>query len=285
MKMKCCKVILIVFAIILVSAFLIFQISLSNKIHIYLQPANSVSLIQKEYEEQENEAIIPRKDNAFRGFNESQSSLLNNETELPTPIALEWNTSNIWNDELVTTKPTSTPIPSRNKTTFNPVGISFTSKRWYSSFRYYQMMKEKEFQFSTKINNNSYQVFNSTFFDFMLISTGCVDVYKRSILIINNNTHATPEKTHLRSSFFSSKRTKIEIPGFQDYQLYLVNETTIPSSIPLIDSTNSTWILTTPQEISVDECIDSFSQYIPLFYHSIYPVVPMNVFLNFNFSN
>ena len=125
--------------------------------------------------------------------------------------------------------------------------------------------------------NNSlpYQLIQNSFFDILFINKGCVDIYKRSIIIVDPRNQTT-QKSYLRSNLFTVKREDLHFPGFDSYSISRAFGE-IPSVIPMIHS-NLTWILATPQEIDDDECSQSFHHYIPLFYQSIYSILPSPVF-------
>lgn len=248
------RVVLMIVAVVLVIAFVSLQLFLSFRIQMDSEPSATYSSVYQEYDA----TIVPK---------EAEELVQQEDTIKMHPTAIP-----------------ETVIPTKEERFFNPAGISFAKPKWYSLYRYYQEMKEKEADENDhslkkdllkQINSSlPYQVIQTPFYQIMLIQQGCVDVYKRSILIIQSNTSAIT-KTHLRPYLFTSPRESVKVDGFDDYSLYTVNGT-IPNSVPVVLS-NGTWILTTPQEVIDDECSQSFFQYIPLFYESVYSILPHSV--------
>lgn len=241
-------------AVVLVIAFVSLQLFLSFRIQMESEPSATYSSVYQEYDT----TIVPKE---VEELIQPEETIEIHATAIPETVS-----------------------PTKEEHFFNPAGISFTKPKWYSLYRYYQQMKEKE----AKENDHSlkksllkqidpalpYQVIQTPFYKIMFIQQGCVDVYKRSILIIQSNS-STSTKSHLRPYLFTSPRESVKVDGFDDYSLYTVNGT-IPSSVPIVLS-NGTWILTTPQDVVGDECLQSFSQYIPLFYESVYSILPQPV--------
>lgn len=245
--MKQGQQILMIVAVIVGTFFVSLQLFLSLRISIDLKPSDTFSSVYHEYEE----TVIPQV-----GF------------ETVQPISDH--------HERI-----ETILPEKNDTFFNPVGIPLSNPKWYSLYRHYAKMKEKEAEENQQslrkevlrqFNPNlPYQRIETSFFDILFIKEGCVDLYKRSILIVDSNATVST-KTHLRSNVFTSPREILHVPGFEDYQMYVV-QGAIPESVPSRIA-NLTWMLGTPQEMGEDECDQSFYQYIPIFYQSIYAILP-----------
>lgn len=260
--MKGKKWILLCITTILVISFLVLQLFLSAKLTMDLHPSEPVSTIIEEGtpippEEEEEEIIQPEEIIHQEVFNE-----------------------------------TTTQSPEKKDVVFNPIGIPFLTKKWWSLYQYYLSMKEKESINNThsfrkdilhSMNNTlPYQLIQNSFFDILFIDKGCVDVYKRSIIIVDPRNQTT-QKSYLRSNLFTVKREDLYFPGFDSYSISRAFGE-IPSVTPMIHS-NLTWILATPQEVDDnDECSQSFHHYIPLFYQSIYSILPSSVLSSFSSS-
>ena len=172
------------------------------------------------------------------------------------------------------------------KAKFNPVGIPFSKNSWFSLFRYYQQVRRNESTISSDLLSNqtdSFSVIPGDKVQFLYIRNGCVNLYKHQIIILQNTPNHTLIKTNLRSpSVLHETPLDPHIPGFEFLPLFLSEATTI--SYPVL-STNLTWLFYTPKKEQNNnrECMSSLSSYLSLFFHSIHPLLPIDV-LSFLFS-
>ena len=170
--MKGKKWILLCITTIFVISFLVLQFFLSARLAMDLHPYEPVSTIIEEEtpipsEEEEEEIIQPEEIIHQEVFNES-----------------------------------ITQSPEKKDVVFNPIGIPFLTKKWWSLYQYYLLMKEKESINNThsfrkdilhSMNNSlPYQLIQNSFFDILFINKGCVDIYKRSIIIVDPRTNGLP---------------------------------------------------------------------------------------------
>lgn len=172
------------------------------------------------------------------------------------------------------------------KAKFNPVGIPFSKNSWFSLFRYYQQVRRNESTISSDLLSNqtdSFSVIPGDKVQFLYIRNGCVNLYKHQIIILQNTPNHTLTKTNLRSpSVLHETPLDPHIPGFEFLPLFLSEATTI--SYPVL-STNLTWLFYTPKKEQNNnrECMSSLSSYLSLFFHSIHPLLPIDV-LSFLYS-
>ena len=189
-----------------------------------------------------------------------------------------------------TPEPTGQPNPEPRfeqterpkKAVFNPVGIPFSKKSWFSLFRYYQKVKRNESTVSPDLLHSQTDSFAILPGDkktqFLFIPNGCVNLYKRQIIILRNNPDQSSIKTNLRfPNVLQEVPLDSPIPGFESLPLFLSEATSVP--YPILSS-NLTWLFYTPKkehENNDRECMNSLSFYLPLFFHSIHPLLPIDV--------
>lgn len=178
-----------------------------------------------------------------------------------------------------TVSPTIEPtrkVEFRNTTRFNPVGIPFYKKSWYLLYRHYQRMKQNDSTSYIHFDKDSpYTFFQGETINSLFIPCGCVNLYKRQIIIITHPPNRTALKTHLRpSSVLHVSPINRTLPGFESLPLFTSDDPDIPYTV---HSSNLTWLLYTPKKAGESECMDSLQQYIPLFLHSVRPLFPIDV--------
>lgn len=167
------------------------------------------------------------------------------------------------------------------KAKFNPVGIPFSKKTWFSLFRYYQQIMRSESTVSPDllhIQTNFFSILPGDKVQFLHIPNGCVNLYKRQIIILRNKPDHSFTKTNLRSpNILQEVPLDSPIPGFESLPLFLSEATSIP--YPTLSS-NLTWLFYTPKkEHATNECMNSLASYLSLFFHSIHPLLPIDVLL------
>ena len=167
------------------------------------------------------------------------------------------------------------------KAKFNPVGIPFSKKTWFSLFRYYQQIKRSESTVSPDLlhsQTNFFSILPGDKVQFLHIPNGCVNLYKRQIIILRNKPDHSFTKTNLRSpNILQEVPLDSPIPGFESLPLFLSEATSIP--YPTLSS-NLTWLFYTPKkEHTTNECMNSLASYLSLFFHSIHPLLPIDVLL------
>ena len=182
-------------------------------------------------------------------------------------------------------KPNIEPSPAQTerpkKAKFNPVGIPFSKKTWFSLFRYYQQVMRSESTVSPDLlrsETNSFSILPGDKVQFLHIPNGCVNLYKRQIIILQNKPDHSFTKTNLRSpNILHEVPLETPIPGFESLPLFLSEATSIP--YPTLSS-NLTWLFYTPKKgHNTNECMNSLASYLSLFFHSIHPLLPMDVLL------
>ena len=100
------------------------------------------------------------------------------------------------------TLPSPAPTDRPKKAKFNPVGIPFSKKTWFSLFRYYQQVMRSESTVSPDLlhsETNSFSILPGDKVQFLHIPNGCVNLYKRQIIILQNKPDHSFTKTNLRS--------------------------------------------------------------------------------------
>ena len=167
------------------------------------------------------------------------------------------------------------------KAKFNPVGIPFSKKTWFSLFRYYQQIMRSESTVSPDLlhsQTNFFSILPGDKVQFLHIPNGCVNLYKRQIIILRNKPDHSFTKTNLRSpNILQEVPLDSPIPGFESLPLFLSDATSIP--YPTLSS-NLTWLFYTPnKEHTTNECMNSLASYLSLFFHSIHPLLPIDVLL------
>ena len=179
------------------------------------------------------------------------------------------------------TLPSPAPTDRPKKAKFNPVGIPFSKKTWFSLFRYYQQVMRSESTVSPDLlhsETNSFSILPGDKVQFLHIPNGCVNLYKRQIIILQNKPDHSFTKTNLRSpNILHEVPLETPIPGFESLPLFLSEATSIP--YPTLSS-NLTWLFYTPKKgHNTNECMNSLASYLSLFFHSIHPLLPMDVLL------
>ena len=179
------------------------------------------------------------------------------------------------------TLPSPAPTDRPKKAKFNPVGIPFSKKTWFSLFRYYQQVMRSESTVSPDLlhsETNSFSILPGDKVQFLHIPNGCVNLYKRQIIILQNKPDHSFIKTNLRSpNILHEVPLETPIPGFESLPLFLSEATSIP--YPTLSS-NLTWLFYTPKKgHNTNECMNSLASYLSLFFHSIHPLLPMDVLL------
>ena len=177
------------------------------------------------------------------------------------------------------TLPSPAPTERPKKAKFNPVGIPFSKKTWFSLFRYYQQVMRSESTVSPDLlhsETNSFSILPGDKVQFLHIPNGCVNLYKRQIIILQNKPDHSFTKTNLRSpNILHEVPLETPIPGFESLPLFLSEATSIP--YPTLSS-NLTWLFYTPKKRhNTNECMNSLASYLSLFFHSIHPLLPMDV--------
>ena len=176
-------------------------------------------------------------------------------------------------------EPSPAPTERPKKAKFNPVGIPFSKKTWFSLFRYYQQVMRSESTVSPDLlrsETNSFSILPGDKVQFLHIPNGCVNLYKRQIIILQNKPDHSFTKTNLRSpNILQEVPLETPIPGFESLPLFLSEATSIP--YPTLSS-NLTWLFYTPKKgHNTNECMNSLASYLSLFFHSIHPLLPMDV--------
>ena len=179
------------------------------------------------------------------------------------------------------TLPSPAPTERPKKAKFNPVGIPFSKKTWFSLFHYYQQVMRSESTVSPDLlhsETNSFSILPGDKVQFLHIPNGCVNLYKRQIIILQNKPDHSFIKTNLRSpNILHEVPLETPIPGFESLPLFLSDATSIP--YPTLSS-NLTWLFYTPKKgHNTNECMNSLASYLSLFFHSIHPLLPMDVLL------
>lgn len=178
------------------------------------------------------------------------------------------------------TQPSPAPTERPKKAKFNPVGIPFSKKTWFSLFRYYQQVMRNESTVSPDLlhgETSSFSILPGDKVQFLHIPNGCVNLYKRQIIILQNKPDHSFTKTNLRSpNILQEVPLETPIPGFESLPLFLSEATSIP--YPTLSS-NLTWLFYTPKKgHNTNECMNSLASYLSLFFHSIHPLLPIDVF-------